>query len=175
MSGLSVGNPGCSADQWPRRAGRHRKKPGALFRFGVWCLCSWLYLVCLVPFLLLLYSCIDFSKRLPASVRRYFCKRQLGLSEMVYSRKPAFRSSVSALRKLPLSCLWPKAATISADDRGASAHANKMRRLTCAPTCASTCARTVGVTFSVTDESLVERFWKMELVFARANGLRALP
>jgi hypothetical protein len=50
-----------------------------------------------------------------------------------------------------------------------------MRRLTCAPTCASTCARTVGVTFSVTDESLVERFWKMELVFARANGLRALP
>ena len=66
------------------------------------------------------------------------------------------------MRKLPLSCLCPKAAAISADDRGASAHANKMRRLTCAPTCASTCAptcaRTVGVTFSVTDESLVEAF-----------------
>jgi hypothetical protein len=132
---------------------------------SIWCLVSVFMVVTVfsVSFLVLLYSCIDFSKCFPALVRRYFCKRQLGLSGIVYSIKPAFRSSGSALHKLPLSCLCPKAATISADDRGASAHdANKMRRLTCAPTCAptcaSTCACTVGVTCSVTAESLVEEF-----------------
>jgi len=34
-----------------------------------------------VPFLILLYSCIDFSKYFPASFSRYFCVGLLGESK----------------------------------------------------------------------------------------------
>ena len=43
--------------------------------------------VFLVPFLILLYSCIDFSKCFPASVSRYFCLLLRGLSGIIISIK----------------------------------------------------------------------------------------
>ena len=74
--------------------------------------------VILVPFLVLLYFCIDFSKCFPASVRRYFCKRLLGLSGMVYSIDFLSISSLMVRLKAPVLLFNPSILVNSLVERG---------------------------------------------------------